>query len=176
MIASHLPMDPCLTSRQLASWSTPQLLNLMHSSMDQLDDRIVMVEQANDELTNQTQQLHKELVVVVKNKDQEHQMRTQVESTVDVVLVKFSQVWRTFRKVAPELPEDISLVVLVERVSLLAEAQSQLIEKTYNIQKQIKAIRLQEYENPKDMLVKITQVVVDGNTIHSSFHSWADEC
>jgi hypothetical protein len=47
-IQSRFPMDPSITSGDLATWSTQQLLHIMHASTDQIEHMIVSIEHAND--------------------------------------------------------------------------------------------------------------------------------
>jgi uncharacterized protein Yka (UPF0111/DUF47 family) len=62
------------------------------------------------------------------------------------------------------------LVAPMKHVKLLADASSQLVEKTNNLQQQMVAIWLKEQDKPKAMLENITQVVAKGDSIRSSLH------
>jgi len=65
-------VDPSITGRDIAAWSTQQLLNIIQTSTDPIKHKIVAIEHANEDIVKQTQHLHQELVVVLENHDKEH--------------------------------------------------------------------------------------------------------
>lgn len=100
----------------------------------------------------------------------------QAESLVAAVSDKLVQVWPTFRQLAPELPEDITLITPPQRVELIVDTWSQLDAKTNTLQQELVAIKLKEKEQPEAMMQRITQAIAEGNTVRSSLHARDEEC
>jgi hypothetical protein len=80
-LASRLPLDPSLTSGELATWATPQILNIIRASTDHLEQRIIAVECTNNEIQQQTQHLQD----VASATKFQHGLCMQGKSTVVVV-------------------------------------------------------------------------------------------
>jgi len=78
--------------------------------------------------------LHQDIVVASAARDHEHGLCTLVESIVVTVYENFIKVWPTFRKVSPEIPEDITPVSSVHQVEFMAEDWLQLIGRIDSIQ------------------------------------------
>jgi hypothetical protein len=94
-------MDPSITSEDLVAWSTHRLFYIMQAYTDQIEQKIVFIEHNNEELVQQMQRLHRELVSASKGHDKKHALQEHVESTMEVVSARFFQVWTTFRQVSP---------------------------------------------------------------------------
>jgi hypothetical protein len=110
-LASRPPWDFVSISGELSTWATPQILHFIWASTDQLEQRITIVKQANQSLTQQTKSLHEVVTEATAAKAIEQNLWVQAESTVAAIVDKFSQVWPSFHQVIPELPEDITPVV-----------------------------------------------------------------
>jgi hypothetical protein len=89
---------------------------------------------------------------------------------------KLTEIWPTFRKATPQMPEYNATAEPEEQLRLVQQAWEVLTDRAEDLQTQLEGMKLKAEAQPKELQQQLERVVLEGNDARALLHKKTVEC